>query len=281
MSILPEHTGSIIRRDFLDVRRSKIAWLPVAIYTVALISLWLLNPVEDFNEALRVIAGVSGILLIPLVALVAAYLAIAGERESGSIKFTLGQPVSRSALVLGKFVSRSLIVIVGLLLAFIFSLAASRLALSGIEFDYTSYVLFAVFTSLYALVYVSIGIGISAASSSRARAIGLAISVYVVLNMIWESAAGPAGILEFSLIQLGRSAGEFETALTFINMLGPTSSYVQGVTLLLPSSSGQPTPGVGGEPWFLQGWFVAVVLLAWVIGPLLLGYYRFRHADLG
>jgi hypothetical protein len=48
------------------------------------------------------LAGVGGALLIPLAALVAAYLSIAGERESGSIKFALSLPISRGDLVLGK-----------------------------------------------------------------------------------------------------------------------------------------------------------------------------------
>lgn len=278
MSILPDHVFAVAKRDFLDVYRSRIAWLPVAVYTVAMVGLWLLNPVEDFNQALMVIAGLSGILLIPLVALIAAYLSIAGERESGSIKFTLGQPVSRLALVLGKLASRSVVVLFGLVVSFLVSLAASRFLLAGISFDYTSYVLFSGFTLLYAIVYVSIGVGVSAATSSRAQAIGGALTVFVSLNVLWDSAAGPAALLKSGLRQIGRNPEQFETITAFITILGPTSSYLQGVTLILERQSLAMDEVTH---WFHQGWFVIVLLVTWVVLPVAFGYWRFRNADIG
>jgi len=54
-------------------------------------------------------------------ALIAAYLAIAGERESGSLKLLLGLPPSRGEVLVGKFLGRSGVVAIGLVLGFLVS----------------------------------------------------------------------------------------------------------------------------------------------------------------
>ena len=38
---------------------------------------------------------------------------------------------------------------------------------------------------------------------------------------------------------------------------------------------------VGEVPFYLSEWFSALVLLAWILLPVLVGYLRFRTADLG
>ncbi|WP_175424132.1 ABC transporter permease subunit, partial [Haladaptatus sp. W1] len=34
-------------------------------------------------------------------------------------------------------------------------------------------------------------------------------------------------------------------------------------------------------PFFLEKWFMLVILAAWLVVPLVLGYWRFERADLG
>jgi ABC-2 type transport system permease protein len=36
-----------------------------------------------------------------------------------------------------------------------------------------------------------------------------------------------------------------------------------------------------GDPFYLQTWFVLVLVVAWTVLPVAVGYWRFDRADLG
>lgn len=55
------------------------------------------------------------VLLIPLVGLALAYDTIAGERESGTLRLLIGLPNSRAEVVFGKFVGRTGVIAVSIL----------------------------------------------------------------------------------------------------------------------------------------------------------------------
>ena len=71
-----------------------------------------LSATETVVELFKVLGMVLAFLL-PIVALVATYMAIAGERESGGVKFLLGLPNSRRDVFLGKLASRLGVVTAG------------------------------------------------------------------------------------------------------------------------------------------------------------------------
>lgn len=56
--------------------------------------------------------------LVPIIALLIGYGAVAGERERGSLKFLLGLPHTRWDVVFGKIVGRSAVVTVSILVGF-------------------------------------------------------------------------------------------------------------------------------------------------------------------
>ncbi|MDZ7850465.1 MAG: ABC transporter permease subunit [Halodesulfurarchaeum sp.] len=60
-------------------------------------------------------------MLVPIMALIAGYLAIAGERESGSLKILLGLPPSRGEVLAGKFLGRAAVVGIGVAAGFAIS----------------------------------------------------------------------------------------------------------------------------------------------------------------
>ncbi|MFC7174984.1 ABC transporter permease [Haloplanus litoreus] len=111
---------TIARKEFADALRSRMIWgivVIIAVMTSLSAGISLLIPdVEGGAE--MAIGGASQFagLLVPIMALIAAYLAIAGERESGSLKVILGLPPSRGEVLLGKFLGRSGVVAIGLAL---------------------------------------------------------------------------------------------------------------------------------------------------------------------
>jgi ABC-2 type transport system permease protein len=287
MSVTVGDVVSVAKRDFLDVRRAKLVWAPVALYTLfMLLFLWgqSNDPEPSFYGVLWSLVGTGGVLLVPLIALVAAYLSVAGERESGSIKFTLGQPIHRGAVVLGKVGSRTGVVGVGLLVSFVVGALAAPVLVPEMTVEYDAYAQFIGVTLLYALAYVSVAVGVSAATGSRSRAMGGAIGFYFLFNLVWNVLpVGPVQMMEFVLDQLGRDPENYSNLLELVFSLSPTGAYLNGTTKLVMTDefAAQVNSNVQDQPWFLEGWFMLVILGAWVVLPLAVGYWRFDGAELG
>jgi ABC-2 type transport system permease protein len=280
-------TLSIAKRDFLDVRRAKLVWGPVLLYTLfMLLFFWGQSTSDnpDFYTILWSLLGLGGALVIPLIALVAAYLSIAGERESGSIKFTLSAPVKRSSVILGKLVSRTAVVVIGLLVSFVFGTVIAQVLVPEMTFEWGDYLAFIAVTLLYALAYVSVAVGISAMTSSRSRAIGGAIGYFFIFNLVWNFfPVSPTEMLRFVLDQLGRDPDNYQNLLEFVFSISPTGAYLNSTKLFMPDRFLEMvgTAGRTADPFYIQGWFMLVILAFWVVAPLAVGYWRFQNAQLG
>jgi len=268
---------AVFRRDFLDVRRAKLVWLPAALYTLfMLLFFWGQsggNP--GFDSVLFVLGTIGGVLVIPLIAMIAAYLSIAGERESGRITFSLGVPVDRLELVVGKFAARSLVVVAGIVVSFAVGLAAARFFIPEMSFDVGTYLGFMALLLLYSVAYVAIAVGISASTASRSRAMGGAIGFFFVFNIVWNFLpVSPAAMIQFVFDELGVDYSQ--NFIDFILRLSPTGAFVESLSLVLTGiQSADPA-----DPFYLQEWFMIVIMAMWVVVPLALGYWRFRGADL-
>jgi ABC-2 type transport system permease protein len=276
--------ANVVRKDFKDVRRAKLVWAPAALYTLfMLLFFWgqTQGPEPDFYRVLWGLVGIGGSLLVPLIALVAAYLSIAGERESGSVKFLLGLPNSRSDVVFGKVLSRSAVVAAGLLLSFVVGVAAAAVLVPDMTFEYGDYALFVVVTVLYALAYVAIAVAISAATSSRSRAMGGAIGFFFVFNLVWNFLpVGPVQMIEFLSDEFGIEVSDSVTE--FVFSLSPTGAYLNGILkLIMPGRFNQQAGAVVTDPpFYIEGWFMILILAAWIVVPLALGAWQFQRAEL-
>lgn len=275
----------VVQKDFKDVRRAKLVWAPAVLYSIFMVLFFWgqsNNPQPDFYQILWGLVGIGGALLVPLIALVAAYLSIAGERESGSIKFLLGLPNSRSDVVIGKLVSRSVVVAAGLLLSFAVGVGVAAALVPDMTFEYGDYVLFAAVTLLYAVAYVSVAVAISAATASRSRAMGGAIGFFFVFNLVWNFLpVGPVQMISFLSDELGFEVSDSVTE--FIFSISPTGAYLNGVLkLIMPDRFNQAAGAVVTDPpFYIEGWFMVLILAAWVAVPLALGAWRFERAELG
>ncbi|PSP78155.1 ABC transporter [Halobacteriales archaeon QS_1_68_20] len=278
---------AVARRDFLDVRRAKLVWTPAALYTLFMLLFFYGQSGSsdpNFHRVLWGLAGVGGALVVPLIALVAAYLALAGERESGRIKFTLGAPVTRADVVLGKLLARSGVVAAGLLLSFVVGTAAAEVLVPSMELAVGDFVMFVVLTLLYAVAYVSVALAISASTSTRSRAIGGAIGFFFVFNIVWNFLpVGPVQMLSFVLDKLGADPADYENLLEFLYSISPTGAYLNSMQLVMPTDilatvGAAPRPD---DPFYLEGWFMVVLMALWIAVPLALGYWRFRTAEIG
>ena len=218
-------------------------------------------------------------LLVPVIGLLAGYKAIAGERESGSLKFLLGLPHSRRDIVLGKVIGRAAVVAVAILIGFAVGIVAIYVLTDALS--PVNYLVFTLVTILLGVTYISIAVGFSASTGSTSRAAVAVIGVFLLFQFAW-------GLLGVLLLYAVTGAAfpqppipEWYQLFTRIN---PNSAYQAAATALLPRGpgAGANVPGGqgGAQPYFLESWFGFVILTIWIVVPLVLGYSRFERSDL-
>jgi ABC-2 type transport system permease protein len=273
---------SVARKDFIDSRRSKGLWALIALYVAVLALAVYVAPSDvTMTNVLRLIAFV-GIFIIPISALVIAYLAIAGERESGSIKFLLGLPNTRLDIVVGKFVGRSAVVSLGLLLAFAVAAVEGSILLASV--DITVLAQFFLLFLFFAVTYIAIAVGLSAACASRSRAMASSVGVFFVFNVLWTiPAISPSAALRFvadDTLGINLSAQVYE----FVYLISPPYAFQRAADLVFTQHQLYYFRVIAQDaavPFYLKKWFMLVILGLWLVVPLTLGYWRFERADLG
>jgi ABC-2 type transport system permease protein len=297
---------AVARKDVADASRSWMLYVLAALL-VAMFGLLVFgegltyepretartpNPPDTPHASLAFgdIARWGGIPLVPLVALVVGYLAIAGEREGGSLRLLLGHPVTRLEVLVGKFLGRTVVVWTPLLLAL--GIAGAGIPVLFRQFGAGAYAVLVGLLLLEAGGYVAVAVGISAAAHSRALAMGGVISTYVATVFAWDILPLSLHYLAFGDTPTNVIGEPTEVPGWFflLTRLRPQAAFDVAVEWYAdPRLPGGERPGetVGryavesGDPFFAEPWFALVVLVAWVVVPLAVGYWRFSGADLG
>jgi ABC-2 type transport system permease protein len=270
---------TIARKEFEDALRSRMLWGIVAVIAVMTsLSAGLGKLIAEVDaDPTNAVGGASQFagLLVPIMALIAAYLAVAGERESGSLKVLLGLPPSRGEVLAGKFLGRSGVVAIGLVLGFAVS-GAVTFVLYG-SLPWVAFLGTTALTTLLGVAFVGIAIGISAVTATRARAMTIAITAYLGLTLLWDLA--PNGV---HLLVTGEMPGQTVPAwFPLLQGLSPTGAYnALAQTLLLGQETAVAARIDGAIPVFLHPVVFLGIMLVWTVVPLVLGYLGFRRADL-
>lgn len=287
-------TGVIARKDFEDAIQSRmllsLTGVIVLIVGLLYIGVWWAGDGSAEADGFVAILAALFQVFVPLIALIAGYMSVVGERRSGSIKVLLGLPPKRSHVVFGKLIGRAGVVTATVLIGVV----ASAL-LSGILFQsvpVTDLLGVAAATVLLGLAFVGIAVGVSAAVSTRGRAMAGVIGLYLVCLMFWDILT--AGL--YRLVEGSLPAGpEYEAWYLFTQWLNPINAHAVlldavlditppnfTVTLFGPFNAADLDTHLAGEaPVYLQDWVPIIVLTAICLLPVGLGYLRFRSADLG
>jgi len=292
---MSNRTLTVARKDFEDAAQSKMLWslIGLLVFIVGLIYFAVWWNV-DSPEAIDIVGPASAImqLLVPLVALIAGYLSIVGERQSGSIKVLLSLPPNRRDVVFGKLLGRSGVIASAVLAAFV-----ALVVLSLVLFQELPIVDFLGITGasiLTGLAFIGIAVGISAMVSSRGKAMAGVIGLYLVFILFWDLlTAGIYRLLEGELPAPG-PGGEWEAWYVFLQWLNPIEAYAVLTDAVLGESFGAFTISIfapqtvsdndiiaGEVPAYLSDPVAIPILLVWFLLPVVLGYLRFRNADLG
>jgi ABC-2 type transport system permease protein len=246
---------------------------------------------ETVVSLFRVLTLIMSILL-PVVALVASYLAIAGERESGGIKFLLSLPNTRRDVFVGKLASRLGIVAAGVCFMYV---AAVSVALTR-HGAFPAAVVFGTLlvTAVYGATFVSVAVSMSAAAASKSRAIAGAFASYfaLVILYVFPVVQIPAMVRWLHTTILG--ADPNPDLYNAVQYTSPYLAYRKATNLVFPADQRQrvfysslpeefdpETMSANAQlPVYLQDEFSLVVLAFWLVVPLAAGYWLFQRSDL-
>lgn len=275
------HVLAVARNDFLNARRAKLIWGVIAIYVAFAAILFYSGSTAaqpDVSQTLFLQVFVTA-LLLPLVAIAASYLAVAGERESNTMSFVLSRPVARRSVVLGKLLSRMTVLALALVAVLVVGiLMAVALYPAPEVIDQLKFV---GLTGLLVAAYVGTTIGISAACSTRSRAIAGAVGFYFVSNVLFLFGnISVVGMLRYVLEDL-LSLGLAEATYTFIRSLSPAQAYLNSTLEIFNPTNFEQIQVPGELPFYLEPWFMVVILVVWTVVPVALGVLVFRNADIG
>ncbi len=224
-------------------------------------------------------------VVLPIIAIVLTYGAIAGPREQGSIKLLLSMPLDRRDVFLGVLLGRLFLVIaivtVGTLVAVV-----GLFAMYGMP-PVSGVIGFVAVTLLAGGAFVALGVGVSAAVASRSQAIALLLGGFVLAHALWEPIIRGAHAVVVG--DTGdRTPGWIEW-LRWINPLQASRRLTDGVlppsphlSIVVDESGVTAAPGemVGGTIGTGEVVIGVAVLIGWSLVVLLLGYRRFQRAGL-
>lgn len=286
---------AVAEKDFRDAIRSRLLIALTVLFALFSVGLaYFVSQIDQQIQAQQQIVGeVTTLVLIsnfagpvsifiPIVAIAASYRAIAGERQSGSLKLLLSLPNDRLDVVAGKFAGRAGVVTVALLIGFAIGLVATALLTS--TFSVLDYLIFVLVSLLLGFVYVSISVGVSAFTTSTSRAAYGSFGIFLVFQFLWQVV-----VLAFMYVANGLElpAGREDlpewvfNASELLLLVNPAEGYRQGVRWVMRRvNDSAETQQPADVPFYAEDWFGFVFLALWIVVPLTIGYLRFKSSDL-
>lgn len=234
-------------------------------------------------SSLALINFLSGLtaFFVPVIGLIVGYKSIVAERESGTIALLLSLPHTRRDVVLGKVLGRTGVVSISAIVGFL--IAAGVVVVLAGSLSLGNYVLFVLASLALALTFVSLAVSFSAATRSSALSLAGAgaLTGLFVVPMLWSLIPTLVRFIlnEYTPLTLDLSS-QPDWAQFFVQ-LNPTTAYSNVLQTLIPDLANGPLAGAGGDvPFYLAPSFGFVILAAWIVVPLVFGYYRFDTTDL-
>lgn len=269
-------TARFAGREFKDALASKWFVLYTLAFTILAVGVSFLSlsgvGSHGFAGFGRTAAGLLNLimLVVPLMALTAGASSIAGERERGTLLYLLAQPVSRTQVLLGKYIGLAAALVCSLCVGFGVSAAVLARRTGGVGVG--AYLMLIVFTAMLALAMLSVGMLISVVSRRTAVATGLALFAWLALVFVSD-----LGLMASSIVFKLRVQEIFSLA-----AINPLQSFKMAVIVNMNASLDVLGP-VGAYASHTLGsslpWVLAAALVAWTVVPLGLAVVLFNRRN--
>ena len=211
-------------------------------------------------------------IIIPLMGLTLGALSIAGQRESGALRFLMSHPISRSEAFWGVYLGGGAVLAIAAGAGF--GVAGILTALGGVGSDATAYGWIALVSWILAMAMLGVGMLISTFSARSAGALGIAVFVWLMLVFI-----GDLGLMGTAAATSMPVSVLFATAL-----LNPVEAFrLAALTALSGSLDALGPAGIYAVDTLGDGLGAALfgVLVVWLVVPAIAAWRRFiGKADL-
>ena len=214
----------------------------------------------------RTSAGLVNLVLFlaPLMGLTLGAQALTSEREKGTLRYLLAQPVSHFELFISKFLGLAIAVTSAIVTGFALSTLTISYLSGGQGMDI--FLQLTGLTVLLALVSLSIGYLISALTQRTSTALGISIIVWLALVIVGDlGLMGTAVILKLS-----------PSTLLAVTLINPLESYrIASIELLRDSLELLGPSGLVANERFGDWTSFALTgtLLLWLVAPLTIAYF--------
>lgn len=266
----------IARKELQDALRARWFILYTAAFTFLAGSLsYLATSYAGFSGLQgfgRTAAGLVNLvlLIVPLMGFTAGAQAVAAERDQGTLGYLLTQPITRSGVLVGKFLGLAVTLMVAVLISF--GLTGLMLAARGLPVGLAGYGLFTLLTMLLALSSLSLGMLISALVPRIAGALGATVFLWLALVFL-----GDLGVMGTTVaMQLGIQP------VFVLSLFNPLQVFRIATISGLHATLDLLGP-VGRYAWDLLGrrlpWVFTGVLLLWVAVPFFIARAVFQRRD--
>ncbi len=210
------------------------------------------------------------VYLLPLLALLMSFDAIAGEIERGILALVLTYPVSRGELLLGKLLAHIAALAVAVFIGF--GIAGAAAGLAGGANSESVAALFRLSWSavLLGASFLAIGYALSTVSRSSSAAAGLAIGVWILFVVLYD--LGLLGALVFD------NGGVFTKHIfPLMLVLNPADAF--RIFNLSTSGNVALATGLSGATGTLPPWAVLASLLGWPLAILALARLALKRVE--
>mgnify|MGYP006268331977 CR=1 FL=1 len=289
----------VAQKDFEDAVRSKMVWGIIGVFVgfmgfVMLVAVSSTDGAAAPGDAALGLTAQLSQLFVPLIALIVGYMAIVGERQSGSLRVLLTYPHSRHDIVFGKLLGRSGVIVIAVGVGSTLSLLVATLLVAAPDVGNTAGLVGSMI--LFGVAFTGVAIGISASVRSRGQAMALAIGSLLVFLLVWDAAA--AGI--YAVITGSLPGLEVEAWYFLLKRLSPVGAFraiadefvsgqlgplfqvgLEQIPQEATSAQRELSNRVSGPlPFYLTSWVAGVTLIAWAVVPTVFGYLQFNRSDI-
>ena len=210
------------------------------------------------------------VYLVPLVALLMSFDAIAGEVERGTLPLLLTYPVARWEVLAGKLLAHTSILVVALVAGYgaaaAIAVATDPTAISGFgalwRLTWTS--------TLLGATFLGIGYALSSMARRASGAAGLAIGLWLALVVLYDLALLAAVVTD--------NGGVFTTQVFPVALLANPADAFR-LFNLAASEATAAASGIGGAAGSISPWQSLISILVWPLVALLLATLTFRKVE--
>ncbi len=275
---MTSHVLAVARQEFRIGLRNRWVALAALILLVFALVLGLLGaaPVGEVKAG-RLPVAVAGlatlsVYLVPLIALLLSFDAIAGEVDRGTLPLLLANPIRRESVILGKFLGHLAVLALAVVLGYGVA-GGAIMAISGAGTDGAADLVRLIATSIaLGAAFIAFGYGLSAAARQSGTAAALAIGAWLFVVVLYD-----LGLL--GAIVVGGEDGIGAKALPWLLLANPADAF--RIFNLAALDIGTAATGLGGATELLP--YPPVVALAsiaaWLAVALLAAMALFRRLE--